>query len=87
MRSHVGILTSRVCFGLRDNAICLWVFEWDDRSVECGVFYCCWNDGNVPQSVCMIEVSCEYLLDVFENLECIFADQGKAAVVAELPNL
>ena len=39
---------SYFCFGLTDYAVCLWVSEWDDRSVGCGVFYCCWNDGNVP---------------------------------------
>ena len=34
----------------------------------------------------MVAVSCEYLLAVFENLEFIFAEQGEAAVVAELSN-
>ena len=33
----------------------------------------------------MVAVSCEYLLAVFENLECVFAEQGEAAVVVELP--
>ena len=69
-----------------DYDVCLWVFEWDDRSVECGVFYCCWNDGDVPQYVCVVALSCEYLLAVFENLEFIFSEQFKSAVVAELSN-
>ena len=47
-RRHVGILTSRVFFGLTDYAVCMWVSEWDDMSVGCGVFYCCWNDGDAP---------------------------------------
>ena len=63
-----------LCFGLTDYAVFLWVFEWDNKSVECGVFYCCWNDGDVPQSVCVISVSCEYLMAVFENLDFIFAE-------------
>ena len=74
------------CFGLTDYAICLWVFEWNDRSVECGVFYCCWNDGGVPQSVFVVAVSCEYLMAVFKNLDFIFDEQVEAAVVAELYN-
>ena len=74
------------CFCLTDYAVCLWVSERDDWSVECGVLYCCWDDGDVPQSVCVVAVSCEYLLDVFENVEFIFAEQGEAAVVAELSN-
>ena len=36
------------CFGLTDCAVCLWVSEWDNRSVGCGVLYCCWNDGDAP---------------------------------------
>ena len=55
-------------FGLTDYAIFLLVFEWDNRSVECGVFYCCWDYGDVQQSVCVVEVSCDYLLAVIENL-------------------
>ena len=35
-------------FGLTDDTVSLWVFAWDDRSVECGVLYCRWNDGDVP---------------------------------------
>ena len=70
------------CFGLKGYAVCLWVFEWDDRSVEFGVPYCCLNDGDVPKSVCVVTVSCEYLLAVLENLEFIFSEQGEAAVVA-----
>ena len=73
-------------FGLTYYAVCLWVFEWDDRSVECGVFNSCWNDGDVPKSVCVVALSCEYLLAMFENLEFIFSEQGKAAVVSELSN-
>ena len=64
----------------------LWVFEWDDMSVECGVFYCCWNDGDAPQSVCVVAVSYEYLLAVFEKLELIFSEQGEVTAVAELFN-
>ena len=71
-------------FGLTDYAVCLCLFEWDNRSVECGLFYCCWNDGDVPQPVCVVAVSCEYLLAVFENLEFIFSEQGKAAFATEL---
>ena len=74
------------CFGLTDYDVFLWVFELDDRSVECGVFYFCWNDGDVPQSFCVVAVSYEYLLAVFENLEFIFYEKGEAAVVAELSN-
>ena len=55
-------------FGLTDYAVFLLVFEWDDRSVECGVLYCCWNDGDVPKSVCVVAVSCEYLLALFKNM-------------------
>ena len=61
------------CFGLIDYDVCMWVSERGDSSVGCGVFYCCWNDGDVPYSVCVVAISCEYLLTVFENLECIFA--------------
>ena len=49
-------------------------------------FYCCWNDGDVPQSIFVVAVSCEYLLAMFENLEFIFAGQVKAAVVEEFFN-
>ena len=35
----------------------------------------------------MVAVSCEYLLAVFENLECVFAEKGEADVVAELRNV
>ena len=73
-------------FGLTYYAVCLWVFEWDNRSVECGVFYCCWNDGDFPQSVCVVAVFYEYLLAVFENLKFIFSEQGEAAVVVEFSN-
>ena len=55
------------CFGLTDDTVNLWVLSWDDRSVECGVLYCHWNDGDVPQSVCVVGVSCEYLMYVFET--------------------
>ena len=51
-----------------------------------GFFYCRWNDGDVPQSVFLVAVSCEYFLTVFGNLEFIFAEKGEAAVVAELSN-
>ena len=73
-------------FGLTDYSVCLWVFEWDDRSVECGVFYFCWNDEDIPHYVCVVAVSCEYFLSVFENLEFIFAEQVEADVVPELSN-
>ena len=62
------------------------MFERDDSSVGCGVFYCCLDDGEVPQSVCVVAVSCEYLLTVFENLEFIFDEQGEAAVFEEFSN-
>ena len=39
---------SCVCFGLTDYAVCLWVPERDNRSVGCGVFYSCWDYGDVP---------------------------------------
>ena len=74
------------CFGFPDDTVCLWVFVWDYRSVECGVFYCRCYDGDVPQSVCVVAVSCEYLLAVFEDLEFVFAEQGEADVFAELSN-
>ena len=73
------------CFGLTDDTVSLWVFALDNRSVECGVIYCRWNDGDVPQSVCVVAVSCEYFLAMFENLELIFVKKGEAAVVAEFP--
>ena len=39
----------KLCFFcLANYAVCLWVFEWDDRGVEFGVFYCCWDDMNIP---------------------------------------
>ena len=79
-------MTIHVFFGLTDDAVRLWMFEWDDRSVECGVLYCRWNDRDVPQSVCVVAVYCEHLLAVFENLEFIFAEKGEAAVVTELSN-
>ena len=69
-----------------DDTVSLWMFAWDYRSVDCAVIYCRWNDGDIPQSVCEVAVSCEYLLDVFENLEFIFAEKGEADVVAELSN-
>ena len=74
------------CFGLTDDNFSLWVFAWYDKSVECGVLYCRWNDGDVPQSVCVVAVSCEYFLAVFENLEFILAEKGEAAVIVELSN-
>ena len=74
------------CFGLTDDTVSLWVFAWNNSSVECGVLYCRWNDGDVPQSVFVVAVSCEYLLEIFENLEFIFAEKGEAAVVAEFSN-
>ena len=73
-------------FGLTDDTVGLWVFAWDDRSVKSGVLYCCWNDGDVPQSVCVDAISCEYFLAVFENLEFIFSEKGEADVVVELSN-
>ena len=79
-------MTSRVFFGLTDDTVGLWVFAWYNSSVESVVIYCCWNDGDVAQSVCVVAVSCEYLLAVFENLEFIFAEKGEAAAVAELSN-
>ena len=79
-------MTSRVFFGLTDDAVSLRVFAWGDRSVECGVLDCGWNDGDIPQSVCVIAVSCEYSLAMFENLEFIFAEKGEAAVITELSN-
>ena len=71
---------------MTDDTVSLWVFAWDNRSVEFGVLYCLWNDGDIPQSVCVVAVSCEYLLAVFEKLEFIFSEKGKAAVVSELSN-
>ena len=70
------------CFSLTDDSVSLRVFAWGDRSVECGVIDCRWNDGDIPQYVCVIAVSCEYFLAVFENLEFIFAEKDEAATVA-----
>ena len=79
-------MTIPVFFGLTDDAVSLGVIAWDDSSVECGVLYCRWNDGGIPQSVCVVAVSCEYFPAVFENLEFIFAEKGEADIVAELSN-
>ena len=62
------------------------IFDEKGETAVVAELYCCWNDGDVPQSFCVVAVSCEYLLAVFENLEFIFSEQGEAAVVAELSN-
>ena len=73
------------CFGLTDDAVSLRVFAWGNISVECGVLECHWNDRDIPQSVCVIAVSCEYLLAVFENLSSSLLKRARQLSLQSCP--